>query len=205
MKKSALLFLFLCLSIGASVPVSAGSPVDDRFNAVDRWLPKQQTVQPEQPQAQQPQFKEQAPASAISGERHYRVTARNSGKVLDVAGWSTANGGGIIQYSFHGGNNQLWKFVAKGQDYYWIVSKHTDKCLDVSGASTANGGGVIQYDCHGGNNQVWKVSPRGDGYYTIVSKNSGKCLDVSGASAADGAGIIQYDCHNGDNQAWKIE
>ena len=38
----------------------------------------------------------------------YRFVARHSGKCLDVAGWSTDDGTGIIQWQCHGGANQTW-------------------------------------------------------------------------------------------------
>jgi galactan endo-1,6-beta-galactosidase len=36
---------------------------------------------------------------------------RNSGKVLDVSGRSTADGGNVIQWTDNGGSNQQWSLV----------------------------------------------------------------------------------------------
>ena len=41
----------------------------------------------------------------------YRITNKNSGKVLDVSGASTADGGNVIQWTDNGGNNQRWTLV----------------------------------------------------------------------------------------------
>ena len=40
--------------------------------------------------------------------------SRHSLKVLDVSGWSTANGAPIHQWDMHSGNNQLWQIVIPG-------------------------------------------------------------------------------------------
>jgi hypothetical protein len=37
---------------------------------------------------------------------------RNSGKVIDVNGASTADGAAVIQWTDHGGNNQQWTLPA---------------------------------------------------------------------------------------------
>ncbi len=39
------------------------------------------------------------------------LQSRHSLKVLDVSNWSTANGAPIIQWDWHGGNNQQWQIV----------------------------------------------------------------------------------------------
>lgn len=48
--------------------------------------------------------------------------ASHSQKALDVEGGSTNDGARVIQYTFHGGNNQLWWIYNVGGDYYVIES-----------------------------------------------------------------------------------
>jgi Ricin-type beta-trefoil lectin domain-like len=43
--------------------------------------------------------------------RHYKVIAKHSGKCLDIAGVSTADGANVQQWSCYGGNNQRWRPV----------------------------------------------------------------------------------------------
>ncbi len=132
---------------------------------------------------------------------YYRLTARHSGKVMDVVGASTANNAEVKQYSWNGGANQKWRFEDVGGGYYRLVSQNSGKCLDVASASTADGANIIQYTCSSGTNQQWQwVSI--DGYHQLRARHSGKCLDVSGVSTADGADIIQYTCGSGHNQQW---
>ncbi|MEU4208437.1 RICIN domain-containing protein [Streptomyces sp. NPDC026206] len=114
------------------------------------------------------------------GGRGYKIVARHSGKCLDVAGWSKADGGKIIQWDCHGGANQLWEFVDIGDPKscppgsggcsenavgYLIRSKHSGKCLDAGNADFPSppkqGASLQQWACAGSTgdpfwvNQTW--------------------------------------------------
>lgn len=132
---------------------------------------------------------------------YYRITARHSGRVMDVVSASTANNAEVKQYAWNGGGNQKWEFQDAGGGYYTIVSQHSGKCLDVASASTADGANIIQYTCNGGANQQWQMVAI-DGHFQLRARHSGKCLDVVNANTADGADIQQYSCHGGANQQW---
>jgi hypothetical protein len=45
---------------------------------------------------------------------HFKITAKHSGLVLDVEGGHAKDGDHVVQYGWHGGNNQLWKIVDLG-------------------------------------------------------------------------------------------
>ena len=49
-----------------------------------------------------------------AGNGYYTITAEHSGKVLDVAGGSTASGAVLQQYFYNGSNAQLWYFTNAG-------------------------------------------------------------------------------------------
>lgn len=128
------------------------------------------------------------------------LTARHSGKCVDVVSASTADGAEVAQYGCNGGANQRWVLQDRGDGYHQITAQHSGKCLDVDGVSTADNARIIQWPCNGGANQQWQVQDAGGGYVSLVARHSGKCLDVSGASTADGARLIQYTCGGGQNQ-----
>lgn len=136
----------------------------------------------------------------------YRVTAKHSGKCLDVTGGSVGNGALVIQWDCHNGDNQQWKFIPISAGYYKIIAKHSGKALDVFGGvfSAANGVVVEQWDYNGSANQMWFVDDIGDGYYTITARHSGKSLDISGAATDNGAQLHQYDYWGGDNQKFRL-
>ncbi|WP_213008709.1 RICIN domain-containing protein [Paractinoplanes toevensis] len=132
---------------------------------------------------------------------YYRITNRNSGKVMDTVSASTANNAEIKQYAWNGGGNQKWEFQDAGGGYFRIVNQNSGKCLDVASSSTADGGNIIQYACGSGTNQQWQWAATGS-YFQIKARHSGKCLDVVNANTADGADIQQYTCGSGTNQQW---
>jgi hypothetical protein len=74
---------------------------------------------------------------------------------LEVAGFSTANGATVDQWSYSGGANQQWTVISVGSGAYELSNKNSGQALDVSGASTANGGRIIQWPYSGGANQKW--------------------------------------------------
>jgi Ricin-type beta-trefoil lectin domain/Glycosyl hydrolases family 43 len=131
----------------------------------------------------------------------YRVTARHSGKCLDVQNPNTSDGARVGQYACSGQPWQSWDFRDAGGGFLNLVSRHSGKCLDVSGASTADGAQIIQWSCNGGTNQQWQWTPTGS-YHQLRARHSGKCADVVGASMADGALVKQYPCGTQTNQQW---
>jgi hypothetical protein len=128
------------------------------------------------------------------------LTARHSGKCVDVVSASTSNGAEVAQYDCNGGGNQRWQFQDAGNGYYRIIAQHSGLCLDVNGASTANNARIIQWTCGSGQNQQWQIEDAGSGYIRLIARHSGKCLDVTSQSTANGARLQQYDCWSGQNQ-----
>ncbi len=135
---------------------------------------------------------------------YYRLINRNSNKVADVSGGSTADGADIVQMTSNGQTNQQWSFVSVGSGYYQIVNRKSGKLMDVNGGSTADGGDIIQWPNNSGTNQHWSLTDLGTGYYRITNRKSGKVMDVNGGSTADGGDIIQWTSNGGNNQQWQI-
>lgn len=135
-----------------------------------------------------------------------KITAKHSGKVLDVTGASKADRANVIQWNYSGNNNQIWDFklVNATKKYYKIFNKYSRKILNVKSYSKVNGGNIIQYKEDGKNNELWKVEPVGDGYCKIVSVDSGKALTIKDANKAAGANLIQWDYVGNPNQQFKL-
>lgn len=133
----------------------------------------------------------------------YKVINRNSGKVADVNGASTANGAAIIQWTDNGGYNQHWRFESLGSGYYRVINRNSGLMWDISGAGTNDGAPNIQWPWNGGYNQQWSLSSSG-GYYTIINRNSGKLMDVNSGGTSNGDTVIQWPSNGGTNQQWSI-
>ncbi|MET8947072.1 RICIN domain-containing protein [Streptomyces sp. NPDC004542] len=134
----------------------------------------------------------------------YRLVARHSGKVADVASSGTADGTDVVQWTWHGGANQKWTFVPTGDGYYKIRSVSSGKLLEVAGLSRADAGNVATWADADAPQQHWAVTPTGDGHHLLVNRLSGLSLDVSGGSTDDGAGIDQWTYLAAPQQQWRI-
>jgi hypothetical protein len=131
-----------------------------------------------------------------------RLFAKHSGKAMDVLGASTATGAKLIQWTYHGGDNQLFRPDHVSGGFYRMVAQHSGKVLEIEGASLDDGAPVIQAEWRGADSQLFRLEPLEDGYMRIVAKHSGKVLDINQVSMEDGGELIQWEWHGGDNQRW---
>ncbi|MBP1919008.1 RICIN domain-containing protein [Youngiibacter multivorans] len=141
----------------------------------------------------------------------YFIRSKKSNLVMDVFGGGTEMGTNIIQWSYHGGLNQQWKFESLENGYYKITSVlNPQYSLDVYGGGTDLGNRVIQWNYHGGINQQWKIIENDDGSVSLMSRlaeesGTGYLLDVYGGGMDAGVNVIQWTAHYGDNQRWYLE
>jgi hypothetical protein len=142
------------------------------------------------------------PSGTFSGT--YKITARHSGKALEVANGSAADGANVQQWTDNGSTAQRWIITATTDGHYRLVSKASGKALEVSNSSLADGGNVQVWTYTGGNNQQWRIEATTDGYYRLTARHSGKALDVNGAATTDGANVHQWGYGGGNNQQWLI-
>ncbi|WP_428242875.1 glycosyl hydrolase 53 family protein [Gynuella sp.] len=140
----------------------------------------------------------------VDSTKTYRIVNRNSGKALNVAAGSSADGAVIEQYGYGGWASQQWQFTAIGNGFYKIKNINSNKVMDIEAASTENGAQNIQWSDNGGWNQQWLILDVGNGYVKIKNRNSGKLLDIKAKSTADGALDIQWSDNGGWNQQWQI-
>ena len=132
------------------------------------------------------------------------IVNRNSGKLLEIAGNSTADGALATQWGDTGYPCQLWSFQPAGGGYYRIVNKNSGKLLEVIGASTADGASVGQWGDTGHHTQQWSIHPTDSGYFKLINRNSGKLLEVYQMSTADGATVTQWDDTGYPCQEWTL-
>ncbi|HEU5471968.1 MAG TPA: RICIN domain-containing protein [Actinophytocola sp.] len=144
-----------------------------------------------------------APQSTVPVPARYTLTARHSGKLLDVFNAATTDDADIVQWTANGQANQQWQLRDAGNGFVTVVSVNSDKCLDVLNSSTADGARVVQWACHTGTNQQWRVQDLGTGYVQLIARHSNKCLDIRGAATTDGAPATQWTCGTGTNQQWQ--
>ncbi|MFJ7294245.1 family 43 glycosylhydrolase [Streptomyces collinus] len=134
----------------------------------------------------------------------YTVTNRNSGKCLEVAGSSAADGADVRQYGCNGGANQRWRLEDIGDDTHRLVNVATGKVLDTADCSTADGADLRQWSWLNNTCQRFRFVATDSGYVRIANQASGKVADVANCSAADGADVRQWAWLNNSCQQWKL-
>lgn len=132
----------------------------------------------------------------------YRFVGRHSGKVLDVAGGSGADGAKIVQWAWSGSANQQWRIAPNPDGTVRLVARHSGLVLDSPGGS-GQGAQLDQWRDTRSDNQSWRLVDAGSGYVRIVNARHGLCVDVEGASTADGARVVQWPVGGGANQHWQ--
>jgi Ricin-type beta-trefoil lectin domain-like len=121
--------------------------------------------------------------------------------VLDVAGGSTDNGAGVIQWYGSFAGNQRWNLVDQGDGTETIVNQNSGKCLTTDGVA---GHQLYQFTCVGSPLQKWQSNmytlDKPNNVSTIRNPSTGLNVDVNGASQWAGAAIIGWYRSNADNQ-----
>ncbi|MBI2389879.1 MAG: RICIN domain-containing protein [Deltaproteobacteria bacterium] len=143
-------------------------------------------------------------AEGITPGVFYVLEAKHSGKVLDVAGASTADGANVQQWSRNGSAAQQWRFDPVGDGWYVIRARVSDKALDVKDRATFEGANVQQWGYVGGAHQQWRLEDAGGGYHYLRARHSGMYLDVAWAGKNDGANVAQVKFYGSDAQKWKL-
>ena len=143
-------------------------------------------------------------SGSFKAGQKYAIKSVNSGKALDVSWGSKDDGANVLQYTYHGYNNQKWYLERQSDGSYVIKCANSNKVLDVAWASRDDGANVQQCGYNGNACQKWELRRVGNSY-AIINKNSGKALDVSGRSTADNANVLQWRYSGANNQLWNIE
>jgi hypothetical protein len=130
----------------------------------------------------------------------FAIVSNQSGKCLDVPGWSLQDGMEIQQWWCSGGTNQRWRIIPRARPLH-IVAKHSGRCLDVVGAAMGWGATMQQYDCLGAqqDNQDWIAESSG-GFWRFRAQHSNMCLTANGYST----GLIQWPCQELEFQRFAV-
>lgn len=148
-------------------------------------------------------FKFVGKASDTLANGRYRLMAMNSGKCMDVAWASTADGANVAQVTCNGNNAQAFDITDTGSGWYKLINVNSRKAVDVQGSSVSDGANVQQWTDNGSGAQRFAFKKVGVDEYTLVNRTSGKCVDVAGAGAADGTNIQQWSCNGSSAQRFK--
>jgi hypothetical protein len=122
-----------------------------------------------------------------------RLAGNQSGRCLDIAGSSQANGATTQIWDCTGAANQRFAPNTAGE-----LRVYGTKCVEAMGQGTGAGTAVDIWDCNGGANQKWMLAADG----TVVGVQSRLCLDVTSQATANGTAVKLWTCNGGANQKW---
>lgn len=143
------------------------------------------------------------PNPAPIQDGRYLIKNVYSGKYLNRAGSSTANGSRIQQWECDSCLDNKWQVSSLGDGSYKITAVNaSDQGLDVNG--TADGAYLQMWTYWGGgDNQKFLFNKTASGYYTISPKSApGKALEVKAGQVNNGAGVFDQSLSNSSNQHW---
>jgi hypothetical protein len=141
--------------------------------------------------------------TGASADGEFKLVNRNSGKYLEIASASTANGAAAGQWGDTNNPTQVWR-VSPSSGAYTLTNLNSGKLLDVSGASTANGAAVVQNASSGGASQRWTFAATDSGYGYVTDVNSSKLLEIYQNSTVDGAIADQWASSGYYCQQWQL-
>ncbi|MNE41005.1 Ricin-type beta-trefoil lectin domain protein [compost metagenome] len=134
----------------------------------------------------------------------YKITNRNSSKLLGPTNGVTTDGAVVEQYTDGGWNSQHWQFIDVGGRYYKIKNRNSGKLMDITSSSTSDGATVIQYTDNGGLNQQFRSISAGSGYYKLMNVKSRKVITITDSSTSNGADAIQYTDNGGTDKQFSF-
>lgn len=100
-----------------------------------------------------------------NGDGSYSITARHSGKALDVPNSATANGTNLIQWDVNNDTNQRWTLYRDTVGYYYIASVcagELNRVMTVAAGSAANDTPIQLWGADGSNEQRFRLVPRSE-------------------------------------------
>jgi uncharacterized protein YjdB/predicted chitinase len=159
-------------------------------------------------------------------EGTYFIKNLETGKYWDVKGAKTDNNTPVIQYDFHGGTNQQWKFTYGSDGFYQLSPVNApSKALDVTSAAWAKANNkelkIYEYQTSTVTQQKWIVADSGHGaegnshILRLVTKesvfgaNDEKCLEIGSGNKSNSKPVQTWDADKNDaskkKQQWVFE
>ncbi|WP_434390701.1 RICIN domain-containing protein [Melittangium boletus] len=150
----------------------------------------------------------QVESAAIVGsivEGDYVIRSAMTGKCVDVASGSNADGAKIQQWDCNGTTAQKFRISPTSGGYWKIINAASGKSPDIEANSTAQNARVHQWTYLGGNNQQFKFVGRGNNQFSMHLRHTDMAVDLYWGSANNGTEYVQYPYTGGANQHFTFD
>ena len=142
------------------------------------------------------------PASPIAAGI-YRITAKNTGWVVDVSGNRLDDDAPVDQAPSNGQANQKWNVQSVGNGYFRLLAVSSGRALVVLGAATGTAA-IVQHAYSGDDvrNDEWWFNDVGNGWVEVINRRSG--LLLSSPNTTQGAQFVQAARNPSDAQRFQF-
>jgi hypothetical protein len=146
-------------------------------------------------------------AAIVSGisEGDYVIRSAMTGKCVDIAASSTADGAKVQQWDCNGTNAQKFHIAPTSDGFWKIINVNSGKALDIKGVSTAQNTELNQWSYVGGGNQQFQFIARGNNQFSFHPRHTGMAIDLYWGSADNGTVYVQYPYTGGTNQLFTFD
>lgn len=157
-------------------------------------------------ETQEPLSQEESAVIVSSlSEGDYVIRSAMTGKCVDVASSSTADGAKVQQWDCNGTNAQKFHISPTSDGFWKIINVNSGKGLDIKGVSTAQNAEVHQWSYLGGANQQFQFIARGNNQFSFHPRHTGMAIDLYWGSATNGTVYVQYPYTGGANQHFTLD
>lgn len=134
----------------------------------------------------------------------FTLVNRNSGKCLDLANGSAADGANVRQWACNGATAQKWRIEDQADDTSRLVNVATGKVLDVADCSTADGADLRQWHWLNNACQRFRLIAGDSGWIRLANAHTGNVADVANCSKEDGADVRLWKWLGNACQQWQL-
>ena len=103
--------------------------------------------------------------------------ATRGGLVFELSGGNVENGTKIVQWAYHGGENQQFRFERQSDGTYSIQAAG-GRYLHIENSSTDDGASIVLWDGFGSANTRYNIERHDANHVSITSVHSGKHITV---------------------------
>ena len=137
----------------------------------------------------------------------YTIENRNSGRIMEIADGSNANGANLRQSGTDATpteTHRMFELFNVGDGFIRIRGVDSRKSLEVRDGSNSNDSNVEQRSYSGLSHQEWELISTGQGYYRIRGRDSRKSIGVDGSSTSNGANIEISSWNGSERFQWRF-